>query len=75
MTLVLPLYPVTSPYLYPIYCTKNGDIIGKNGGNKLVKYNDKGEVLRDRSFSNSPAEVVVMYTESLLSLPGDNEQV
>jgi hypothetical protein len=56
-------------------CTKNGDIIGRNGSSRLVKYNDKGEVLGHRSFSNSPSEAVVMYTESLLSLPGDNEQV
>jgi F-box interacting protein len=74
-TLVLPLYPAANHYLYPMCCTKNGDIIGRNGSSRLVKYNDKGEVLGHRSFSNSPSEDVVMYTESLLSLPGDNEQV
>ncbi|KAK2423160.1 F-box/kelch-repeat protein [Trifolium repens] len=73
-TLVLPLYPAANHYLYPMCCTKNGDIIGRNGSSRLVKYNDKGEVLGHRSFSNSPSEDVVMYTESLLSLPGDNEQ-
>ncbi|AES87231.1 hypothetical protein MTR_4g023100 [Medicago truncatula] len=54
--------------------TKNGDIIGGNLGTRLVKYNDEGQLLRHRSFCNSPFEVV-MYTESLLSLPSDNPQV
>ncbi|MCH99651.1 F-box protein, partial [Trifolium medium] len=71
----LPLHPITNRYLCPMYCTKNGDIIGISGISSLVKYNDKGQLLRHRSFSNNPPEEVIMYTESLLSLPGDNEQV
>jgi F-box interacting protein len=88
-TLVLSVDAIPDHYFQPIYSTKNGDIIGRNmhstsvsdvigsnHGTRLVKYNYKGQLLRHRSFCNSPSEVV-MYTESLLSLPGpgDNEQI
>jgi F-box interacting protein len=71
-TLVLPLRGIPDHYFQPIYSTKNGDIIGRNHGTRLVKYNDKGQLLGQRSICNSQSEVV-MYTESLLSLLGDNE--
>jgi hypothetical protein len=63
--------------IFPIYSTKNYDIIGTNCVNLLVKYNDKGQLLghhyyRDNLESSSR---VVMYTESLLSLPDDNDEV
>ena len=67
-------YSRTVDKFHPIYYTENGDIIGKYGGTRLVKYNDKGQFLGHHSFCNSPSEVVV-YTESLLSLSGDNEHV
>jgi F-box interacting protein len=62
-------------YFSPMYFAKNGDIIGTNGGN-VVKYNYKGQLLDHRSYSDDPdGSQVVMYTESLLSLPGGAEQV
>ncbi|MCH92161.1 F-box family protein [Trifolium medium] len=60
-------------YFKPICSTNNGDIIGTIPGSRLVKYNDKGQRLGHHSFCNSPSDIV-MYTESLISLPGDNEQ-
>ncbi|AES92017.1 hypothetical protein MTR_4g122840 [Medicago truncatula] len=51
------------------------DIIGTNGGN-VVKYNYKGQLLDHHSYSDDPdGSQVVMYTESLLSLPAGAEQV
>jgi len=67
-TLVLP-----PGYFYPIYTTKNNDIIGKNGFDSLVKYNDQGQQFGFHSCWDGPYQAV-MYTESLLSLP-DNDQV
>ncbi|MCI16828.1 F-box protein, partial [Trifolium medium] len=65
------------PYFSPIYFTKSSDIIGTSyGGYGLVKYNDKGQVLEYGSFyKNLHRSKVAVYTESLLSLPGDREQV
>jgi hypothetical protein len=51
----------------------NGDIIGTIPGSGLVNYNDKGQRLGKHFFCNRPSDIV-MYTESLISLPGDNEQ-
>ncbi|KEH32224.1 galactose oxidase [Medicago truncatula] len=56
----------------PFCCTKNGDIIGTDQETGLVRYNDKGQLLEHRPYS-SEFEAVV-YTESLLSLPGESEQ-
>jgi F-box interacting protein len=76
-TLVLSVDAIPNHFFQPIYSTKNGDIIGRNLGTRLVKYNDKGQLLWQRSFCKSPYEIgmytVVIYTESLLSLLGDNE--
>ncbi|XP_045821594.1 F-box/kelch-repeat protein At3g23880-like [Trifolium pratense] len=67
-TLVFPTNAI--PYFSPIYSTKNGDIIGTNGNTGLVKYNGKGQLLRQCSYRDDLGEPqVVMYTESLLSLP------
>jgi F-box interacting protein len=73
-TLVLPLDIMSNfPFFNPICSTNNGDIIGTSSCSKLVKYNNKGQLLEFRSFRNSPSEVV-LYTETLLSLPCNNEQ-
>jgi F-box interacting protein len=65
-----------SPYFSPIYYTKNGDIVGIDDGIGLVKYNGKGQLLGQCSYCDDPSgSQVVIYTESLLSLPGDIEQV
>jgi len=64
------------PNFSPICSTKSGDIIGRDGGLGLVKYNDKGQLLEHRSYRNYPLwSQAIMYTESLLSLPVDREQV
>ncbi|CAJ2654071.1 F-box/kelch-repeat protein At3g23880-like isoform X1 [Trifolium pratense] len=73
-TLVFPIGAV--PYFSPIYSTKNGDIIGTIGGTGLVKYNGQGRLLGHCSYCEDPrGSQVIMYTESLLSLPDDNKQV
>ncbi|KAK2379244.1 hypothetical protein QL285_067063 [Trifolium repens] len=73
-TFVFPL-DITSnfPIFNPICSTNNGDIIGTSSSSKMVKYNNKGQLLEFRSFRSGVSEVV-LYTESLLSLPGNNEQ-
>jgi hypothetical protein len=64
------------PYFSLIYSTKNGDIIGTIGGAGLVKYNGNGQMLEHCSYCDDPrGSQVVIYTESLLSLPGDHEEV
>jgi hypothetical protein len=59
--------------LSPVWFTKSGDIIGIDGRARLVKYNDKGQLLGYHSYryfySYERGLQVVMYTESLLSLP------
>jgi F-box interacting protein len=72
-TLDLPIGAI--PYFSPIYSTKNGDIFGTIGGTGLVKYNGQGQLLGHCSYCDDPrGSQVVMYTESLLSLPGNNKQ-
>jgi len=65
------------PNFSPICSTKSGDIIGRDGDSGLVKYNnDKVQLLDYHSYyNNSVGSKVAMYTESLLSLPGDHKQV
>ncbi|KAK2358125.1 F-box/kelch-repeat protein [Trifolium repens] len=62
-------------YFSLICSTKSGDIIGTDDGKRLVKYNDRGELLEDISYSYyHRGSQAAMYTESLLSLPSDSEQ-
>ncbi|AES91736.1 hypothetical protein MtrunA17_Chr4g0066411 [Medicago truncatula] len=74
-TLVLSISGI--PYFSPICCTKSGHIIGTDGYNRLMKYDDKGRLFerhthfKDKNYHRSR---VAMYTESLLSLPIDNMQ-
>ncbi|CAJ2634492.1 unnamed protein product [Trifolium pratense] len=64
-TLVLP-----TQYFSPLCLTKSGDIVGADGGNGLVKYDDKGQLLEHRSYCNVRGRSqAIMYTESLLSPP------
>jgi hypothetical protein len=61
-------------YFSLICSTKSGDIIGTDDGKRLVKYNDRGELL-DHSYCNYPCGFQAgTYIESLFSLPADNEQ-
>ena len=73
-TLVLSITGI--PYFSPVCCTKSGDIIGTDGLTGLVKYNEKGELLKHNIYSCKDAHgfKLAMYTESLFSLPSDNEQ-
>ncbi|KEH19140.1 F-box protein interaction domain protein [Medicago truncatula] len=75
--LVLNIDDDPTLYFYPLCRTKSGDIIGINVGVELVKYDDNGQLLERSPHWESLWGVrsqVAMYTESLLSLPGDNEQ-
>jgi len=74
-TLVLSLDGIYIQYDPPICSTKCGHIIGTNGTG-LVKYDGNGQLLQNRSYYNDPCgPLVAMYTESLLSLPGNSEQI
>jgi len=74
-TLVLPIDGIPTRYFSPLCCTKSGDIIGTDGRG-LVKYDDNGQFLEHHSYCNNPSRwgFAAMYTKSLLSLPGDNDQ-
>ncbi|XP_058759164.1 F-box/kelch-repeat protein At3g06240-like [Vicia villosa] len=74
-TLVLSTVDIPTRYFHPICYTRSGEIIGTDGHTGLVKYDDKGQLLEHRSYSNDrEGSQVVVYIESLLSLPSDNEQ-
>lgn len=63
---------------FNIICSiKSGDFVGSDERSTLAKFNDKGERQELRSYNiNDPFyDSVVVYQESLLSLPCDNEQV
>jgi F-box interacting protein len=73
-THVLSFDGIPTEYFCPKYSANNGDIVGTDTRNVLVKYNDKGQLLEHRSYSDdSFGSLVVLYTESLLSLPGDDD--
>ncbi|XP_058749038.1 uncharacterized protein LOC131621998 [Vicia villosa] len=68
--------PVLNDSLFIVCVTNFGDIIGKDGEGRLVKFNDRGEFL-ERPFCHdncSESSEFVAYTESLFSLP-DTSQV
>jgi hypothetical protein len=67
-----PICPINNDDL--LFWNNNDDIIEKVRDTRLMKINDKGQLLRRHSFRNNLSDIV-MYTESLLSLPGDNDQV
>ncbi|XP_057443526.1 F-box/kelch-repeat protein At3g06240-like [Lotus japonicus] len=69
ITLVVSFGEIPTQYFSPICSTKNGDIVGTDGDKGLVKYNDKGQLLEHHSYDEYPYVSLVMYTESLLSLP------
>ena len=79
-SIVVPLHHIPPQHFSPICSTKHGDILGKGGRARLVKYNAKGELLEHRSYplGSEGATYIhteaAMYIESLLSLPGDSGQ-
>jgi len=76
-TLVLSFDGLPTRCFWPKYYTKSGDIVGTNMHSLLAKYNDKGQLQERRSYcDNEYGSLKVMYTESLLSIPGgDSGQV
>jgi len=74
-TLVLSVDVIPTRYFSPICCTKSGDIIGSDGTAGLVKYDENGQFFEHISYCiEDCGSRVAVYTESLLSLPGDNDQ-
>ncbi|CAK8563510.1 unnamed protein product [Lathyrus sativus] len=78
--IILPMEILTPHQFSPICSTKNGNIIGTDGENILLRYNDIGELIEGSSYSHIPDSAVsrgslsIVYTESLLSLPGGDMQ-
>ncbi|KAK2423343.1 F-box/kelch-repeat protein [Trifolium repens] len=74
-THVLSTDAIPTKNFSPLRSTKSGDIVGADDHTGLVKYNDERQLLGHHSYSNNPHEFqVAVYTESLLSLAGDNVQ-
>jgi F-box interacting protein len=74
-TLVFSIGVIPTHYFSPICCTKSGGIIGTDGRAGLVKYDENGQFLEHSSYCSEDCRSrVAVYTESLLSLPGDNNQ-
>jgi F-box interacting protein len=74
-TLVFSIDVIPTRCFSPTCCTKSGDIIGRDWGNGLVKFDDKGQLLEHPSyFKGDRGSRVAMYTESLLSLPNYSDQ-
>ncbi|KAG4931991.1 hypothetical protein JHK87_045993 [Glycine soja] len=71
-TTVVSLDYFSSLSLFPICSTEDGDIVGTDGCNVLIKCNDEGQLQEYQIYSNGPYRSAV-YTESLLSLPCDRE--
>jgi hypothetical protein len=71
-TLVLDLHTIS--YISLVCCTKSGDIVGTDGCTGLVRYDDdEGEFLEHNYYCKDSDNVfgLVVYTESLLSMPSD----
>jgi F-box interacting protein len=74
-THVLSIDGISTMFFSPLCSTKSCHIIGTDGRNGLVKYDDKGQLLEHHTYGNdSLGPHMAMYTESLLSLPDVNEQ-
>ncbi|XP_058760646.1 F-box/kelch-repeat protein At3g06240-like [Vicia villosa] len=77
--IVFPVQILSPHQFSPICSTKNGDIIVTDG-TRLLRYTDKGELIEGSSYRCFPDSAVsrgspsIVYTESLLSLPGDDTQ-
>ncbi|XP_058730759.1 F-box/kelch-repeat protein At3g06240-like [Vicia villosa] len=78
-TIVLSTHIFPPHKFSPICSTKNGDIIGTDGA-RLLRYTNTGELIESSSYSciadsaASRGSRSIVYTESLLSLPGDDMQ-
>ncbi|RDX72306.1 F-box protein CPR30, partial [Mucuna pruriens] len=60
---------------YPLCFTKNGEILGTDGGKVLAKFNHKGQLLEHSTHDCKDRFVLEpcrMYRESLLSLPEED---
>ncbi|CAJ2671093.1 unnamed protein product [Trifolium pratense] len=64
-----------NPTFSSVCFTNCGDLVGSSGGG-LAKFNDKGELLEERSYPDCFFErsQMTVYKESLLSLPDSSDQ-
>ncbi|XP_020225504.1 F-box/kelch-repeat protein At3g06240 [Cajanus cajan] len=75
-TIVVPVDAIPSQYFSFICSTKCGDIVGTDGNTGLVKCNDEGQLEEYQTYCDgSHRSLMVVYTETLLSLPCGDEQV
>ncbi|KEH41836.1 F-box protein interaction domain protein [Medicago truncatula] len=74
-TLVLTTYD-TIHNVSLVCCTTSGDIVGTDSRTGLVRYDEEGEFLEHTYYCKDSRNGfrLAMYTESLLSLPSDNEE-
>jgi len=75
---VLPIDDISTIFFSPICSTKSGDIVSTDGRTGLLKYNDKKQLIEHYYYCDGRLPIrskVTVYTESLLSVPGDNVQV
>lgn len=74
-TLVLTTYD-TIHNVSLVCCTTSGDIIGTDSRTGLVRYDEEGEFIEHFYYCKDSRNGfrLAMYTESLLSLPSENEE-
>ncbi|KAL2339027.1 hypothetical protein Fmac_013473 [Flemingia macrophylla] len=75
-TIDIPVDTYPNKSFYAICSTKCGDIVGTDGSSGLVKFNNEGQLLEYRSYADDDRRYeseVVVYTESLLSPPSNND--
>ncbi|CAK8542482.1 unnamed protein product [Lathyrus sativus] len=78
MIIVFSVDPALHCSLSIVCFTNSGDIIGRDQEGRLMKFNDKGQLLEHYCNSKgiySQRSQMALYTESLLSLPCGIEQV
>ncbi|KAL2339029.1 hypothetical protein Fmac_013475 [Flemingia macrophylla] len=75
-TIDIPVDTTPNKFFYPICSTKCGDIVGTDFSSGLMKFNDEGQLLEYRSYVDDDRRYepeLVVYTESLLSPPSNND--
>ncbi|KAK7284390.1 hypothetical protein RJT34_19135 [Clitoria ternatea] len=73
-TIVVSVDHIPNRYFSLVCSTESGDVVGTDGRTGLVKSDDKGQLKEHRSYSDDYLRVqVAVYTESLLSLPVEED--
>ncbi|KAK7257005.1 hypothetical protein RIF29_30664 [Crotalaria pallida] len=73
--IVVSMDGIPIKYFFLICSTKSGDIVGLDGGTRLLKFNANGQLLEHHTYWDDRYHwEAAIYTESLLSLPVDYEQ-